>query len=80
MLSFKKLTVPADKGTKQVDAVQLWQVRWQSRYGMYSDATRPEVETFVSEEEAKAFALSLRNAFKLIRHTSGDTVTLRKAS
>lgn len=75
----KKLTVPNSNETKQVDAVQLWEVRWQSRYGEYHTDTQPEMECFTSEIEAKAFAESLRAAFKLIRHTRGNDVEIRKA-
>lgn len=77
-LSWKSLTVPADNTTKDIQVVQLWYVRWRSRYGDFSNDTRPEVEAFTSEEEAKAFALSLRNAFSLIKHTAGTNVTVTK--
>lgn len=77
--ALKKLTVPASNGTKQIDAVQLWEVRWNSRYGPYISCTQPEAEMFPTSEEAEAFALALRNAFTLIRHTSGADVAVRKA-
>lgn len=66
---FKKLTIPKTNETKQIDAVQLWEVRWMSRYGEFSSDTRPEVEVFTSEADAIVFAESLRNAYRLIRHT-----------
>lgn len=31
-MDFKKIRVPKDNDTKEVDAVQLWEVRWTSRY------------------------------------------------
>jgi len=78
-VSLKWLTVPFTNDTKQVETVQLWQVRWMSRYDEYSFATRPEMEAFTSEVEADAFALSLKRAFDLIKHTSGNYVTVQKA-
>lgn len=75
----KPITVPASNETKTIDAVQLWEVRWTSRHGAFSTDTRPEMEGFPTEAEAEAFATSLRNAFTLVRHTSGTKVTVRKA-
>ena len=78
-LWFKKLTVPFTNWTRQVEAVQLWEVRWRSRHGQYCSDTQPEVEVFTSPEDAHAFADSLRNAFRLIRHSDGDTITIARA-
>ena len=43
-----------------------------SRYGMWHNNLKPEVEVFVTEETAKEFAISLRNAFTLVRNTSSE--------
>lgn len=75
----KWLKVPLSNETKEVQAVQMWEVRWHSRYGQYSGDTRPELECFPSQEEAESFAESLRNAFKLIRHSFGTWVAVQKA-
>ena len=74
----KTLIVPQSNDTKEIPAVQLWSVRWCSRYGEYSSNIRAETEVFTSEEDAKEFQLALQNAFKLIKHTSNETVTLTK--
>lgn len=74
----KKLKVPATNEVKEIDAVQMWEVRWKSRYGQFNGDTRPELECFPSEIAANEFAEALRAAFKLIRHTSGDNVVVRK--
>jgi hypothetical protein len=75
----KQVTVPlSDDKLKTVDAVQLWTVRWDSRHGRYSTDTRPEVETFTSEGEARKFAGDLRNAFNLIKHSSGTDISIEK--
>lgn len=69
----KTLTVPATNETKEVEAIQLWKVRWQSRDGEFHANTSPEVEAFPTREEADNFADALRNAFKLLRHTGRGT-------
>jgi len=73
----KKLEVPLIKHV-DVEAIQLWQVEWKSRYEDYSYAIKDEFEVFTSEEHAKEFAEALRAAFKLIRHTYGNEVKLSK--
>lgn len=74
----KKITVPISNETKEVDAIQLWEVRWTSRHGQYNSDVSPEMEAFPSKDEAEEFALALRNAFKLIKHTSGNQVIVKK--
>ena len=75
---FKKLFIPS--GEKQeVTAYESWVVRWESRYGEYSSSTQKEAEVFTNEEEAKAFAKQLTEAFKLIKHTSGNYVKITKS-
>jgi hypothetical protein len=73
----KWLDVPETNNTRQIEAIQLWEVRWVSRHGEYSHSMSPEMEAFASQEEAESFAASLRNAFKLIRHTSGNRVIVK---
>jgi hypothetical protein len=75
-MNFKWLTVPKTNETKEVEAVYLYEVRWRSRTGEYGSDTRPEVEGFVTQELADAFATSLRNAYKLLRTTSGTDVSV----
>lgn len=75
----KWLTVPASNETREIEVAQLWEVRWKSRHGPYHSDVRPEVEAFPSRQAAEEFAESLRNAFDLVRHTSGTKVTVRQA-
>ena len=74
----KWLRVPSSHDTRLIEAVQLWEVRWESRSGKYLSDTQKEMEAFTSKQEAEAFATSLKNAFRLIRHTSGDSVSVRR--
>lgn len=77
-LFWKSKTVPVNNNTKEITIPQLWIVRWQARYGTYSGDTREEVEAFTSAELANDFAESLRLAYKLLKHTSGTSVTVGK--
>lgn len=74
----KKIDVPISNETKQVDAVEFWQVQWYSRYGNFHGDIEQENEVFTNEQAAKDFAESIRNAFKLLRFTSGTKVKLFK--
>lgn len=82
-LWFKKLAVPRTNETREIDAVQLWEVRWWSRHGWsgpdYVKAT-PQLECFTSEKEAIDFKESLENAFQLLRYGgTGIDVQVTKA-
>lgn len=81
MFGFTRKTVeaPVSNETRQVEAVQLWVVKWESRFGPYSHSVKTEFEAFPSKEDAEAFATSLRNAFRLIRYTSANEVTVTKS-
>lgn len=76
---FKWLTRPKSNETEQTQAVQMWEVRWRSRNGEFSCDTQPELEAFTSWDAAEEFATALRNAYALVRTTSGTTVTVTKA-
>lgn len=67
-----------DKQEVSVDAKVCWEVRWTSRYGEYSRETKPELRVFTSEEDANEFKDALVDAFKLIKHTSGTKVKIKK--
>jgi hypothetical protein len=73
MIWIKKLLVPFTNQTKMVDAVQLWEVRWNSRHGEYSGDIKKEAEFFPSEDDAIQFKNALVSAFKLTRNTSVET-------
>lgn len=75
----KLLSVPVSNEIREIEVAQLWEVRWTSRNGEYSSDTRPEMEAFPTQEAAGDFAESLRNAFALVRHTSGTRVTVSKS-
>jgi len=79
LFTFKKLTVPETNDTKEVDVIQLWEVRWISRHGEYSHHTQPELEAFTSYEKANEFATALKNANKLLRNKNNIDVRLEKS-
>jgi len=63
-----------------VDVIETWEVRWHSRYDSYSQSVRPEVRAFPSKEDAKAFAKALNDAFRIIKHSSGNRVDVNKVN
>jgi hypothetical protein len=72
--NIRSLFIPS--GLRRVDAVELWEVRWRSRYGEYFGDTQDECEVFPIEADAHAFAQALRDAYKLLKHTSGTKVSV----
>ena len=75
---FKNKEVPVSNQTKTIQVFQTWEVRWTSRHGAYSVDTKQEVEIFLSEKDAKDFKESLGKAFRILKHTSGTEITLKK--
>jgi len=66
-----KLTIP--KGKKEIDAVETFEVRWESvRVNINSILTerRKEGQFFASAEDANAFKESLERATKLLRDSN----------
>ena len=76
MFILKKIFTSKSTETKEIEAVKTWIVSWTSRKGRYSTDVKTEFEAFVDMQIAKNFKLALENAFKLIRHTSENTVTI----
>ena len=71
MFNLRSLFIPW--GTRKVDAVELWEVRWTSRHGQWHTDIRPECEVFPIKEDAEAFAQALKNSFALVKHTGCGT-------
>lgn len=77
MLNMKWLTIPF--GTRRIDAVDTWSVRWYGRKGVFHADTDPQVEVFADYDSAKAFADSLERSFALLKiRGEKTTVYLRK--
>jgi len=68
-LWFKKLTVPENSATKEVEVVQLWYVKWNQVYHYVSTHWQCSgvMEAFTSEQEANEFAASLKAAMALLK-------------
>lgn len=75
---FKKLFTPSGE-KKELSSIENWSVRWYSRHGKYSHNTQQECEFFTSKEDAEHFAKQLRDAYKLIKHTSGTSVSIERS-
>jgi len=74
---FKKKII-ASYETKEVDALEVWSVRWESHKGQYSADIETYAEFFVTEESAELFAKSINAARELIRYTSGRAPVIKK--
>lgn len=76
----KKIDAPSGE-TVELDGLQTWTVRWISKVGDYPYTTkRPEVQAFTNQPDAEHFAKSLREAFKLLRHTAESNVIVESQS
>ena len=73
-----EVTSVPDPYVTNYDFAETWEVRWTSRHGDYSGDTKPEVAAFTSRNDAERFAIALKSAFKLIRHTNGTGVVVEK--
>lgn len=67
-----------DKQVESVDVFECWEVRWRSRHGGYKGDTRDEIRVFPSKKDAISFGQALEDAFRLLKHTSGTHITLKK--
>ena len=73
----RKKEIPTGQ-TIKVDVYEIWMVRWRSRSGLYHSDTKDTAEAFTNEQDARKFEKALKDAFKLIRHTSGTNITVEK--
>lgn len=76
-MNLRKIFFRGEQQTS-VNVAICWEVRWKSRYGAFGHQTKPEVRVFPSKSEAVEFERALRDAFKLIKHTSGNYIELKK--
>lgn len=74
---FKKIFIPSGEKV-ELKAYETWFVRWTTRHGEYFSDTKDTMEVFTSKEDAELFADQLKAAFKLIKYTSGNRVTITK--
>lgn len=74
---FKKIINAPTGETVELEGIRTWTVRWESKINNYPyTKRRPEVQMFTNANDANHFAQSLRDAFKLIRHTAESEVTV----
>lgn len=70
----KLLSIPF--GYREIVAIELWEVRWESRPSKYG--AMPQMEAFPTENAARAFEKALREAFRLTCSYGVSTITVRK--
>lgn len=79
-MDWKRLIVPWSNDVAEIEVPKMWEVRWNGRDGVYHSSQQPQVEAFIEESQARAFAISLRNAFKLLRISGeGTKVEVKQA-
>ena len=55
------------KETRQVECAKVWMVSWDARYGSYSGEWKRVSKAFLNQDDAQAFAQSLKDAQKLLQ-------------
>ena len=59
------------KETRKVECAKVWMVSWDARYGSYSGDWKRVSKAFLNENDAEAFAQSLKDAQKLLQIKEG---------
>ncbi len=78
---FKKLiTLFGESKTKEIDAVELWFVKWYARYGEFSSNVTQVVEGFTTEEQAMEFKRTLETAQKVLKYSEDIGIRCYKDS
>ena len=72
------------KKTKDVEGAEVWVVSWKSTKsscsGSYADFGDRKYKAFLFEDDAKEFALSLKDANDLLQNTTDINIVIRKQS
>lgn len=55
------------KETRKVECAKVWMVSWDARYGSYSGDWKRVSKAFLNEDDAEAFAQSLKDAQQLLQ-------------
>lgn len=73
----KIIRIPARK-EQNLEAVELWSVRWDARYGSWNHDWKPVMEVFTNKADAEVFARELKNAQKILRYTEDLRIKVTK--
>lgn len=64
----KKVPVSVPSGeTVELEGLETWQVTWNRRYGEWNGNISPVGKLFTNEDDARAFANALADAFELVQ-------------
>jgi hypothetical protein len=77
MKFLKKIFIPSGEKT-ELPALENWIVRYRRRYGLFSTEWQYEAEVFTNEKDAQAFAEALKDAFRFIKNTADNKVSIEK--
>ena len=64
--------------TIDVEGAELWVVSWNARYGDYYTSTERAAKAFFTEEDAKTFVKSLKDAQELLNYTENLDIRIQK--
>ena len=59
------------KETRKVECAKVWMVSWDARYGSYYGDWKRVYKAFLNENDAEAFAQSLKDAQKFLQIKEG---------
>ena len=74
----KKEEIVTSVNTNVVEGSEVWMVSWNARYGEYYGNIKRTAKAFLTEENAKAFANSLRMAQELLQYTEDIEIKIEK--
>ena len=77
---FKKTIHLEENKEANLEAVELWEVRWYRRYGEWKGDTEPVVEVFTNQKDAEIFYNRLKDAKELLKYDENINLTMKKKS
>ena len=66
------------KETRKVECAKVWMVSWDARYGSFSGDWKRVSKAFLNQNDAEAFAKSLKDAQKLLQITEGLRIEIEE--
>lgn len=66
------------KKEKEAYGAEVWMVSWDARFGNYSSNTKRVSKAFLLENDAEAFAKSLKQAQELLQNTNSIGIMIEK--
>ena len=71
----KSVEVPSGEKVN-LEGLVTWKVQWLARNGQFAGHTFPTAQFFTTKEDAEKFAVQIKEAFKLVRNTANNEITV----